>query len=60
MIKVTDEILRLEYTAWQCRKSNPFNLDIPYMEEAARLLRAYRDLHTDLKPLPPFDPCEDK
>lgn len=52
---ITEEIQRLEYTAWQCRGSNPHNLDIPYMDEAARLLRAYRDLHVEFKPLPPFN-----
>lgn len=53
---VTEEIMRLEHVAWECEEHNPHNLDIPYMKEAARLLRAYRDLHTDILPLPPFSP----
>lgn len=56
---VTAEIERLEYTAWQCRIANPHGLDIEYMEDAARILRAYRDLHPEYKQLPAFEPPEE-
>ena len=51
---VTNEIKRLEYTAWQCKQRNPFKLDIEYMEQAAKILRSYRDLHFSA-PMPPFE-----
>lgn len=56
---VTNEIKRLEYVAWECSVGgNPHNLDIEYMREAAKHLRAYRDLHPEYVPLPPFVPPE--
>jgi hypothetical protein len=53
---ITEEIERLEYTAWVCRRRNPHYLDIEFMDKAAKALRAYRDLHPEFKKLPPFEP----